>query len=93
MYGAWTGVSIEAADEQSRSTYSVGGEQTGCSWHCANMPTSLDDIDGVDVVRVRDTGTAKRTHELCEPVDRDLLVREVAEDGERECDRRVEVTT
>ena len=46
------------------------------------MPSTFDNVDSVDVVRVDDAGAAETTHELGEDVGRDLTPGEIPEDGE-----------
>lgn len=72
-------------------TYRVCREYARCSKR-ADVPSALHDVDGVNVVRIDDAGAAYTAQELGCPVDRDLLPREVAENGQRECDRRIDVT-
>ena len=55
------------------------------------MPAALDEVDGVDVVGVNDTGAAQSTHGLRENVPGDLAPGEVPEGGEGDGHRRVDV--
>ena len=57
------------------------------------MPSTLDEVDGVNVVGVDDPGAAQTAHNLSKDVGGDLAPGEVAEHGECECYRRVDVTS
>ena len=56
------------------------------------MASTFDDIDGMNVVGIDDTGAAKTAHDLGEDVGGDLAPGEVTESGESDCDRRVNVS-
>ena len=57
------------------------------------MPSTLDKIDRVDVVRIDERRAAQATHDLRENVDRDLAPREVAESSERDRHGGIDVTS
>ena len=84
-YGAWKFFKLQTWREWGERTHSVRREQTGSAGHGTNMPSSLDEVDGVDVVGVDDPRAAQAAHDLGEDVRGDLAPGEVPE--RRHCDR------
>ena len=74
-------------------TYGISREHTSRAWYCANVSATLDYVDRMDIICVDESSTNERTHELRKPVYRNLLPGEVSEDGEGQCDGRIEMTT
>lgn len=56
------------------------------------MAPAFHDIDGMNVVRVDDTGTAEASHDLREDVSGDFTPWEVAESSERDRDSGIDMS-
>ena len=66
--------------------YRVCGEQAGGSGNSADVATTLNKVDCMDIICVHDSSTTQSTHELRENVRGDLAPREVPPER-RHCDR------
>ena len=88
------GILVSKRTQLSRGTlaYRVCCEQARSTRYRADVPATLDDVDGVNVVGVDDTGTTKSSHELGEDICGNLTPGEVPERRERDGHRRVNVT-
>ena len=75
----------EAQDKRCRA-YRVCGEQAGGSGNSADVATTLNKVDCMDIICVHDSSTAQSTHELRENVRGNLTPREVLSER-RHCDR------
>lgn len=69
----------------------IGREEARGPRYCPNAPAALIEVDGVEVVRIDNTGADKTAHDLGEDVTRNLAPGEVAEGGHCNRNRGVDV--
>lgn len=72
-------------------TYCVGGENSGSSQR-PYVASAFNDVDGMNVVCIDNTGSAETSHYLGEYIDRYFAPREIAESRECNSDCRIDVS-